>query len=107
MPIDVRNDVLIRCQIPGDRASLGTIMKFALTIDGYRALGPERLAKVANMCRASGRLPDDLTALRACLFYEQRSLRHLEQAPSAKDMRHIRALVRAIRRRVLARGRQR
>ena len=102
MTIDVTNELMIQCQVPNDRADWETVMRFALTVDGYRALGQERLADLANACRGGGQLAEDLTELRACLFCEQRRWRHFGEAPDSKGMRHIPSLVRAIRRQVAA-----
>jgi len=64
---------------------LPALCSFARILDGYGALGGlEPVAELANAAsgrwRESGELPDDLVELRACLFFEQRRQRWLDQA---------------------------
>lgn len=84
-----------------------TLCDFALSFDGYAALGDfDRLATLANVASESwqqtGELPDSLVELRACLFFEQRRQRWLDQAPGEFPaegpwLAYVRALVDAIR----------
>jgi hypothetical protein len=46
--------------------------------------------------------PDSLSDLRTCLFFEQRRHRHMGRIPVDLDMEYVRALIEAIRERVLA-----
>ena len=47
-------------------------------------------------------LPDSLTALRTCLFFEQRALHHVGEPPSESSVQYVRAVVTEIHRNVLA-----
>lgn len=60
--------------------------QFALTFDGYAALGSERCAEIANK-----QSPSTLTELRACLFFEQRRCRHFSRNPDAETSRYLSA----------------
>ena len=62
------------------------INEFALTFNGYMRLGDfEAAAKVSDRCssrfRRDGTLPDDLDAVRAALFMEQRGWRDQITSP--------------------------
>ena len=92
----ISNELLLHAQIPTPRATWEQIAQFALTFDGYRELGQQRLARLANAA-PDGKLPTDLTHLRGVLFFERRRWRHYGEAPDRKAMRHIRAIVRRIR----------
>ena len=80
---------------------------FALSFDGYAAFGDsDRLGDLANAAserwHQKGELPDNLAELRACLFFEQRRQRWLDQAPGefpaeGSWLAYVRALVDAIR----------
>lgn len=90
--------------IPGPSAPwMPDISKFALTFDGYQALG-DRVGDLANATQyewsENGALPDDLIELRSCLFFEQRRYRHFGWNPDEDAMAYIRALIEAIRARV-------
>ena len=80
------------------------IAQFALTFDGYKALG-DPAGDMANATRRgwneNGVLPHDLIDLRSCLFFEQRRYRHFGWNPDEDAMRYIRALIEAIRERVV------
>ena len=74
----------------------------ALTFDGYRAYGStSRLARLANSAlerwRAARALPDALTELRACLFFEQRRWHHFGESFDDETMRYVRALIERMR----------
>lgn len=83
------------------------LAEFALSFDAYAALGSlDAVADTANRASAAWKesraLPSDLIALRACLFFEQRRQRHLDQPPSefppeGSWLQYVRALVDAIR----------
>jgi hypothetical protein len=76
------------------------IAEFALTFDGYQALG-DRTGDLANGAKhewsENRALPDDLVELRSCLFFEQRRYRHFGWDPEEDAMGYIRALIEAIR----------
>ncbi len=87
--------------IPGPNAPwMPDIAEFALTFDGYLALG-DRVGDLANGTEhewsENRSLPDDLVELRSCLFFEQRRYRHFGWDPDEEAMVYIRALVEAIR----------
>lgn len=90
--------------IPGDDAPWQPdIVNFALTFDGYAAFdGFDPLAATGNITaeewQRDGALPNDLSILRGCLFFEQRRYRHFDSDPPGESMAYIRALVSAIRR---------
>jgi len=81
-----------------------TINLFALTFNGYLRLGDfEAVAKVSDGCssqfRRDGTLPDDLDAVRAALFMEQRGWRDQMSSPydHHEPKAYIQALVEKIR----------
>ncbi len=87
--------------IPGPNAPwMPDIAEFALTFDGYEALG-DRTGDLANATKhkwtETRALPDDLIELRSCLFFEQRRYRHFGWGPDEDAMAYVRALVEAIR----------
>jgi hypothetical protein len=77
------------------------IADFALTFDGYSALGGfDELKALADLVFSqwdkTGELSGSLVDLRSCLFFEQRALRHNDLEPGDRQMEYIRALVDAI-----------
>jgi hypothetical protein len=95
---EITNSELTLADIPGPKADWGTIGKFALTFDGYKAWEPsEKCAEIAN-----ARRHDSLKDLRTCLFYEQRRWRHFGDDPDEQAMAYIRDVVEKIRNRVAA-----
>jgi hypothetical protein len=88
--------------VPAADASEIALHEFALTFDGYRELGSTaRLARLANPAierwRSSGQLPETLTDLRACLFFEQRRWHHFGEGFDEETMRYARALIERVR----------
>jgi hypothetical protein len=71
----------------------------AYEFDGYAAY-PEDLGERANeVCKVWNEakdLPDDLTLLRSCLFYESRRARFVWGYPSESEMGYLDALVKKI-----------
>lgn len=93
---DLTPDVL-----PPRGADWGQIAQFAKTLDGYRAAGGSgRLGVVANqwldMFRQTGQLPQDLTALRAALWFEHRRDHHNESSENPETIRYVHAVLDAI-----------
>ena len=89
--------------VPASDAGWSQIGRFALTFDGYERWGSfEKCAEIGNRwakAYTDGQtLPDSLTDLRTCLFYEQRRWRHYGWEPDEGAMSYIHALVEAIRR---------
>jgi len=83
---DIPNRKLELSMIPCSRSEWGVICRFALTYDGYdHRRGFDACADVANPARARYKtdrtLPESLTDLRTCLFFEQRKCHHFGWAP--------------------------
>lgn len=80
-----------------------TIAEFALTFDGYEAMGGfGRLSSYAERrferWRADGSLPRELRHLRSCLFMEQRAVRWaMDEKPTAEQLAYAHALIAAMR----------
>lgn len=104
---EIANADLTSDDVPGPKATWWEINQFALTFDGYSHWGSfDACAELANAAAQDfaerGLLPDSLTELRACLFFEQRRWRHFDEHPDEKAMRYLRGIVAAIREKVLA-----
>jgi hypothetical protein len=101
----IANRDLTESNIPTPDAEWHRIAEFALTFDGYTHWG-HACGEVANRCAKAfaenGDLPDSLTELRTCLFFEQRRYHHFGRPPDEGAMDYIRALVEAIRHKVQA-----
>lgn len=99
---DLPNEALRPEHIPGPDAPWHpTIAEFALTFDGYEAMG-NRLVKYAERrfekWQSDGSLPRDMFHLRACLFMEQRSVRWaFDEQPTGDQLAYAHALVAKIR----------
>jgi hypothetical protein len=56
------------------------VAEFALSFDGYSAVGVDKCGRLANRARRQyerdGRVPEPLLDLRVCLFFEQRRGHH-------------------------------
>ncbi len=93
-------------ECPAEDCSLGEILVFALTYNGYKRLGagPEHLSPVVrpvlNYLESHGTPPPwaGLDLLRGTLFYIQRRTHHWGDVPPGQE-RHMRALVSSIRER--------
>lgn len=104
---EVDNADLKQSDVPPSNAGWYEIGRFALTFNGYERWGSfEKCAEVANLAtqtfRESGSLPESLTDLRTCLFFEQRRWHHFGFDPDEKSMNYISALVEQIRQSVRA-----
>jgi len=102
---EIANEELSESDLPPPEAGWREIGRFALSFNGYEAWGSfQKCAEVANRWgdafRATATLPDSLTELRTCLFFEQRRWRHFGYDPNEEAMRYISALVEEIRKRV-------
>jgi hypothetical protein len=99
---EMPNEILRREHLPGATDDQMTWIHFALTFDGYEEKGGfDTCASFADATRKhwqqTGALPDDLSDLRAALFFEQRRWRHSDEQPFTDDeWRYWRALVHAI-----------
>ncbi len=104
----VPNELLRIDALPAENAPWQEISPFALSFHAYDHWhGAPALSYLANgavrMYKASGAVPDTLTALRACLFFEHRRKVHIGDDLSEEKLRYVHALLRAIRDKV-ARG---
>jgi hypothetical protein len=81
------------------------IGEFALTFNGYDDY-PNTCGDIANRALeqygACGAVPDSLSELRACLFYEQRRWRHFGEDLDSDALEYVHALIDAIRAKVAA-----
>jgi hypothetical protein len=104
----IPNSQLLIEDIPARRASWKNIIPFAQTFNGYEQCGS------VNKCREVARqgvalhkanldLTQSLTDLRTCLFFEARRWKHLEKDPNKAGLEYVRALLEAIRIRIIAR----
>jgi hypothetical protein len=100
MEIEINNTDLSPADIPVSALDLQAVSEFALSFDGYAHWG-ERCGDRANRAAAefheTGRVPTDVAALRACLFYEQGRLHWSEGTPDDRWTAWIQALLDAIR----------
>jgi hypothetical protein len=104
----IPNSELLEKDIPAQNAAWSKILPFAESFNGSEHWGTfEKCREIAKqgitLFRSDQQLSQSLTDLRTCLFYEARRWNHLEKNPNKKGMEYIRALVEAIRVRVLAR----
>lgn len=113
MPTDkdelIANADLKDTDLPPPGAEWWQIARFALTFDGYDHWGGfDKCAEIGNRWAAAYAqqriLPDSLTDLRTCLFFEQRRWRHFGDDPDGESMTYIRALLEGIRDHVSAGG---
>jgi hypothetical protein len=81
-----------------------TIVEFALSFDGYEAMGsrlPNYARRRFERWKRDGSLSRDLLHLQACLFMVQRTVRWAEYGPepgpTAEELSYVRALLDAIR----------
>ena len=98
---EISNGDLNPDQIPQPEAGWYEIGSFALTFNGYEFHGSlDACGEIANhwlkTYETDGALPETLTDLRTCLFFEQRRWRHYGYDPDEETMLYIRALVAAI-----------
>lgn len=78
--------------VPRRGATWQQIELFALSFpDGGAACGP-----LALEYKAKGALPEELSALRACLWFEQRRWRHQQAVPTGENLEWIHRLLEAI-----------
>lgn len=103
---EIPNERLNATAVPPATASWHIIGRFALTLDGYRAIGQKECSQLAE--KVGGEFSRDatslqrlsLTELRACLFFEQRRFRHFGSEPQDADRDYINALLETIRQRI-------
>jgi hypothetical protein len=103
METEIPNTALDAAQVPRDASDLATVAAFARSFDGYAHWGERcgsRTDRYAAAFYESGTLPHDLSALRACLFYEQGRMQWSYGDPDDRQLTWIQALLDAIRARV-------
>ncbi len=93
--------------MPAPDAGWHEIGRFALSFNGYEWCGSfGKCAEVGDRglegFRETGAVPESLTELRTCLFFEQRRWRHFGLDPDYRAMCYISALLQAIREKVRA-----
>ena len=103
----IPNEDLTEQVLPSPDADWWQIWEFALAFDGYGHWGSfDECADLGNRWAAAyarnKALPESLTELRTCLFFEQRRWHHFGDDPHETAERYIRDLLAEIRRRVLA-----
>jgi hypothetical protein len=101
----IPNSLLLSRDIPSRRASWKNIIPFAHSFNGYEHWGSiQKCREVARhgvaLYKANQDLPESLTELRTCLFFEARRWKHLEKNPNKACLLYVHALVEAIRVRV-------
>lgn len=100
MDTEIPNAELTAADVPTSAHDLEPVTEFALSFDGYAYWGErcgERANRAADHYHATGELPSDLSALRACLFYEQGRLRWSPGDPDERWTIWIQALLDGIR----------
>lgn len=103
---EIANSNITEKDIPPPNAEYwGVIDHFALSFDGYSYWDSfEKCAEIANSSVKTWKekkvLPNSLTELQTCLFFEQRRWRHFGEHPDSETMAYIHALVDAIRSKV-------
>lgn len=78
------------------------VQEFALTFNGYKYSGSsdgcaELADRSAEDYHARRLLPEGLSELRACLFFEQRRWRYVQEDSTGEELEYVKALVEAIR----------
>ena len=105
-PDEVPNESLTASAVPPVTASWHTIMGFALTIDGYNAIGQKECAQLGNGGKsavskdAASVETLSLTELRLCLFFEQRRFNHFGHEPQDTDRMFINTPLQAIQKKI-------
>ncbi len=108
MAREISNADLTEDHLPAPDAEWHSIGRFALSFNGYEYWGSvKKCGDVANRAAgayyAEGVLPNSLTEVRTCLFFEQRRWRHFGFDPDEETMDYIHALLERIRQKVRAR----
>lgn len=101
MDTEIPNAALTPDLVPASPDPPEALARFALGFDGYAHWGDrcgERADEAARAFQESGRLPESLSDLRACLFYEHERWRWLGRAPDRSGRRYLQALLDAVRR---------
>lgn len=93
----VPHERLAELEFPKRGATFDKIVALAYTFDGYAQFGMETCAAMANTALSryyrENILPEDITTLRACLFFEGRRWTLYDQPPDTKASIYIFALI--------------
>ncbi len=85
---------------PKQGSSFADVVVFAYTFDGYAHYGMEACAALANEALSvyykQESLPEDISALRACLFFEARRWMLYGSMPDTKANIYIAALIKRL-----------
>jgi hypothetical protein len=94
---NVPHHALTRDDVPDPRAPFEEIVAFAYGFDGYARFGVEGCGRLANEIAGvfvrERRLPDDLDALRAALYFEARRAIVLGSEPDTRARLIVGALL--------------
>jgi hypothetical protein len=97
----ISNANLDMSHLPPASAEQETLDRFALSFDGYAVWGDARCARMANAWnetwRAAGGLPEVLSEVRGCLFFEQRRHNHMSPDYAAGQFEYEAALLEQLR----------
>jgi hypothetical protein len=100
----VANEDLEPSTFPKRRDPFDKIVKFAYSFDGYTHFGMEKCAEIANTTLSTFYhtqvLPEDISVIRACLFFEVRRWTLYQKEPDNKGMIYIHALIDRLERQV-------
>ena len=103
---EITNDAFKEGDIPKPNAHWDELCKFALSFNGYNYWGFEKCSEIANRYSDAFRddqtLPESLTELRTCLFFEQRRWHHCGFDPDEEALKYIHALVGGISKKIMS-----
>jgi len=104
---EIPNNKLSEDSVPLPDAHWSEVRLFALSFNGYAKWGSH--AKCADIAKRSldtwrekEQLPNSLTNLRTCLFFEQRRWTHFGSDPDEETMIYIHAILDAIKKKIKA-----
>ena len=104
---EIPNNKLTENDLPPPNVDWTPVRLFALSFNGYDKWGSfGKCADIANDSLEKWRekeiLPNSLTEIRTCLFFEQRRWTHSGSDPDEEAMIYLHALVETIRRKIVA-----
>ena len=93
----IANEDLEPSTFPKRRDPFDKIAEFAYTFNGYAHFGMEQCAEIANTALSTFYhtqvLPEDISVIRACLFFEARRWTLYQKEPDNKGLIYIHALI--------------
>ncbi len=96
----IPNSALKRRHLPRPRAPFNEIVAFACSYDAYAIHGRDRSARLANVAVSdyakTETIPEDLEAIRTCLFFEAQRWILWRQEPTNDAHAYIWALIEGI-----------